>query len=248
LRAGQCLREAELVLYDKLVPIELLDELIPTSAERICVAELVHCHGQQAGVHERMIEAARQGKRVVRLKGGDPSLFGRAAEEAHALRQAGVPYEIVPGVTAALGAAAFAGIPLTHRAHASAVAFITGHETPDKPETMLDWSVLARFPGTLVIYMGMSRLATIAQQLIAHGRDPATPAAAVQWASTGDQQTIEAPLAELPTRVKLAGVSAPALIFIGSVVGLRSHLAWFEQKPLFGQRVHGTRRAISSIA
>jgi uroporphyrinogen III methyltransferase/synthase len=244
LRAAERLRSADLVLYDKLVPIDLLDEFIREEAERVCVADLGYCHGQpgqQVSVHEKMIAAARQGKRVVRLKGGDPSLFGRAAEEASALRQADIPYEIVPGVTAAIGAAAFAGIPLTHRAHASAVVFVTGHETPDKPETMLDWALLARFPGTLVVYMGMSRLAAIAQLLIGHGKDPHTPAAVVQWASTGDQQTIEAPLAELPERVKQAGVCAPALIFIGAVVGLRQHLKWFEERPLFGQRILVTR-------
>ena len=233
-----------MVIYDKLVPIDLLDELIRADAERLCVSDLGYCHGQsgsQICVHQKMITAAGQGKRVVRLKGGDPSIFGRVAEEAHVLRQAGIPYEIVPGVTAALGAAAFAGIPLTHRQHASAVAFVTGHETPDKPETMLDWPALARFPGTLVIYMGMSRLSAIVQQLVANGKDPATPAAVVQWASTGDQQTIEAPLAELPAKVKLSGVSAPAVVFIGTVVGLRPQLAWFEERPLFGKRILVTR-------
>ena len=242
LRAAERLRKADLVLYDKLVPIELLGEHLRDGAEIVCVADLAPCHEERANcVHEAMIAAARQGRRVVRLKGGDPSLFGRAGEEAQALREAGIAFEIVPGVTAALGAAAFAGIPLTHRAHASAVAFLTGHETPGKADSALDWPLLARFPGTLVIYMGMSRLAFIAQQLIEHGRDPSTPAAVVQYASCGEQQTVEGPLAELPARVRQAGVSAPAVIIIGPVVALRSQLAWFEQSPLFGKRILVTR-------
>ena len=184
-RAVECLREADLVLYDKLVPAAMLDYASPR-AEKRCVVELAPRHVERyLPVREAMIEAARQGKRVVRLKGGDPCLFGRAGEEAQALREAGIPFEIVPGVTAALGAASFAGIPLTHRRHASAVAFFTGHENPDKPESALDMAVLAHFPGTLVIYMGMSRLDKIVQALIDHGKDPRTPAAAIQHATSG---------------------------------------------------------------
>src|SRR5437879_382701 len=143
LRALECLRQAELIVYDRLVPGSMLEHA-PETAERICVSDLPGGHAQRyPQVQETLIAAARQGKCVVRLKGGDPLLFGRGAEEAQALREAGVPFEIVPGVTAALGAAAFAGIPLTHRACASAVAFVTGHEEPGKPETALDWQALA---------------------------------------------------------------------------------------------------------
>ncbi len=241
MRAVECLREADLVLYDKLVPAAML-EYASDKAEKRCVVELAPRHVERYWpVRATMIEAARQGKRVVRLKGGDPCMFGRAGEEALALREAGIPFEIVPGVTAALGAASFAGIPLTHREHASAVAFFTGHENPDKPESVLDMAALARFPGTLVIYMGMSRLDKIVQALIDQGKDPRIPAAAVQHATTGDQHTIEAPLAELPRAVRAAGVTAPAVIFIGSVVSLRSELSWFEKLPLFGKRVLVTR-------
>src|SRR5437667_4430724 len=149
LRAVECLRQADLVLYDRLVPSRLLD-YAPANAERICVTELAPHHVERCPhINETLLEAARQGKRVVRLKGGDPLVFGRGGEEAELLRAADIPFEIVPGVTAALGAAAFAGIPLTHRACASAVAFITGHEEPGKPETALDWPVLAPFPGPL---------------------------------------------------------------------------------------------------
>src|SRR3954468_11539402 len=148
LRAVECLARADLVLYDRLVPPRLLEHA-PEQARRVCVDELPGCHPERwPHVHRTLIDAARQGKRVVRLKGGDPFLFGRGGEEAESLRQAGIPFEIVPGVTSGLAAAACAGIPLTHRAHASAVALITGHENPTKPESVLDWSALAHFPGT----------------------------------------------------------------------------------------------------
>src|SRR5262249_43868020 len=149
-------------------------------------------------IHSMLITAARQGKRVVRLKGGDPFIFGRGGEEAEALRQAGIAYEIVPGVTSALGAAACAGIPLTHRLLASAVAFVTGHEQPENPGSNLDWDALARFPGTLVVYMGISRLPHVVQKLLEHGKDPTTPAVAIRHATTGQQRTVAAPLRELP--------------------------------------------------
>jgi uroporphyrinogen III methyltransferase/synthase len=240
-RAVELLREADLVLYDKLVPPAMLDYASPR-AEKRCVTELAAHHVErQIPVQEMMIAAAREGKRVVRLKGGDPCLFGRAGEEALALRAAGIPFEIIPGITAALGAASFAGIPLTHRQHASAVAFLTGHENPDKAESALDWAALARFPGTLVVYMGMSRLDKIARVLIDQGKDPKTPAAVVQHATSCEQRTVEAPLAELPQAVRAAGLSAPAVILIGSVVSLRAELNWFEKLPLFGKRVLVTR-------
>jgi uroporphyrinogen III methyltransferase/synthase len=241
LRAVECLGRADLVLYDKLVPLRLLDHA-PAAAERICISELGSCHPERyPHIHRAMIDAARRGKRVVRLKGGDPFLFGRGGEEAEALRKAGIPYEIVPGVTSGLAAAACAGIPLTHRSHASAVALVTGHENPAKPGSSLDWATLARFPGTLVVYMGISRLGLIVQTLIEHGKAADTPAAVVHWGTTGDQRTVVAPLSELPAAVQAAGVAAPAVVVIGSVVGLRGELAWFEGRPLFGKRVLVTR-------
>ncbi len=198
LRAVELLSRADLVLYDRLVPIRLLIH-VPASARRICVDALHGSHPERwPEIYQIMIDAARQGQRVVRLKGGDPFLFGRGGEEAEALRRAGIAYEVVPGVTAALGAGAFAGIPLTHRQHVSAVAFVTGHEKPDKTDSFLDWPALARFPGTLVIYMGMARLAHIAQMLIDHGKAADTPAAAVHWATTGRQRTVTATLGDLP--------------------------------------------------
>jgi uroporphyrinogen III methyltransferase/synthase len=241
LRAVECLRRADLVLYDRLVPEAMLAHA-PPRAERVAVTELAPTHPERcAPIHETMIAAARQGKHVVRLKGGDPLVFGRGAEEAQALREAGIPFEIVPGVTAALGAAAFAGMPLTHRACASAVAFVTGHEEPGKPESTLDWQALARFPGTLAIYMGMSRLEAIAAALIAAGKDAQTPAAAVQHASVGEQRTVTAPLRDLAPAVRAAGLAAPAIVLIGPVAALRTELAWFEKLPLFSKRVLVTR-------
>lgn len=241
LRAVECLQQADVVIYDRLVPVALLDHA-PTHARRMAVADLAACHPPQAErLAQVMIEAARAGLCVVRLKGGDPFLFGRGGEEAEFLRAAGVPYEVIPGVTAALGAAAFAGLPLTHRQYASAVAFVTGHEDPSKGTSNLDWAALAHFPGTLVIYMGMARLAAIVQTLLSHGKPPDTPAAIVQNATKGQQRTVEAPLAELPRTAHAAGLRAPALIIIGDVVTLRSRLSWFEQRPLFGKCVLVTR-------
>jgi uroporphyrinogen III methyltransferase/synthase len=241
LRAVECLAQADFVIYDKLVPSRFLDYASP-GAERLCVADVPGSHPERGPqIHEAMIAAARRGKRVVRLKGGDPFLFARGGEEAQALGQAGIPFEVVPGVTAALGAAACAGIPLTHRLHASAVALVTGHEDPFKPGGNLDWAELARFPGTLVIYMGMARLQQIVQVLLERGKASATPSVVVEQCTTGQQRTVESTLAELPQAVRDAGLRSPAIIVIGSVVSLRQELAWFEKRPLFGKCVLVTR-------
>ncbi len=241
LRAVECLRRADLVLYDRLVPLALLDHA-PATAERVCVADLAGHHPERVGlIHQAMIAAAAAGRQVVRLKGGDPCLFGRGGEEAEALRQAGVPFEIVPGVTAALGAAAYAGIPLTDRRRASAVAFVTGHECPGKEGSALDWPALARFPGTLVFYMGVSHLDEVVGALIAGGKPADTPAAVVRRATLGCQRTVTAPLGGLATAARAAGIEAPALAIVGSVVGLRESAEWFERLPLFGRGVLVTR-------
>jgi uroporphyrinogen III methyltransferase/synthase len=241
LRAAEVLRRADVVLHDKLVPTALLD-YAPEGAELICVTRLAPYHAQRhTPITELMIARARSGKCVVRLKGGDPYVFGRGGEEAEALHEAGIPFEVVPGVTAALGTAAYAGFPLTHRAVSSAVAFVTGHENPDKPDTALDWEALARFPGTLVFYMGISRLERIARSLIANGLAADTPAAAVHAATTGQQVTVTAPLATLPARVRAEGLSSPGLVVIGPVVAMREPMSWFERRPLFGKRILITR-------
>jgi uroporphyrinogen III methyltransferase/synthase len=241
LRAVECLRLADLVIYDKLVPMRLLDFANPR-AERQAIGELPGCHSQRwPVVMQAVIDAARQGKMVVRLKGGDPLVFGRGLEEAELLRAAGVAYEIVPGVTAALAAAAAAEIALTHRTAASAVAFVTGHEYPSKSGPGLDWAALARFPGTLAIYMGMARLDVIAAGLIEHGMAADTPAAVVALAGTGDQQRVMGQLGSIADVVRAAGLTAPAMVLIGPAVELAPAISWFEGRPLFGKRVLVTR-------
>lgn len=238
LRAVLRLAEADVIFHDRLVPQRILDRTRP-EARRVCVDAVHGCRPERyADIAAQMIEAARQGLRVVRLKGGDPFLFGRGGEEAEALRRAGIDFEVVPGVTAALGAAAFAGVPLTHRRHASAVAFVTGHQ---RPEGDLDWPALAHFPGTLVLYMGMSRLANIVAGLLEHGKSPSTPAAVVRWATTPAQRSLTTTLGELPSAVERSGLGPPSLVVLGDVVTLRKGPSWFESLPLFGKSVLVTR-------
>jgi uroporphyrinogen III methyltransferase / synthase len=241
LRGKECLEQADFVLFDQLVSPRLL-EYAPVSAERVCVRELASCHPDRwPHIHARLIEEARKGKCVVRLKGGDPLIFGRGGEEAEALRDAGIPYEIVPGVTAALAAGAYLEVPLTHRNWSSAVALVTGHEQPGKPSSQVDWEAIARFPGTVVIYMGFSRLGAIVPELIRLGKPPDTPVAAVSRASCGDQQTVTSTLERLERDVRCAGLTTPAVVIIGDVVGLRPAVSWFEARPLLGRRVLVTR-------
>ena len=241
LRAAEVLRRADVVLYDRLVAPNLLEHA-PPEAQRICVTDLGPRHAERCTpIVETMVAAARARKRVVRLKGGDPYIFGRGGEEAEALHAAGIPFEVVPGVTAALGAAAYAGIPLTHRDRSSAVAFVTAHEDPGKPSSALDWNALARFPGTLVFYMGVSRIERIAGELIAQGMRSDMPAAVVQSAATGQQRTVIAPLGELAVRVRAEGLGSPGLVLVGPVVTLRDQASWFERLPLFGKRILVTR-------
>jgi uroporphyrinogen III methyltransferase/synthase len=232
---------ADAVFYDRLIPPGAL-------AGARADAELVYV-GKQPGVPsvpqeeigERLVEAAQAGRSVVRLKGGDPFVFGRGGEEGEALHAAGVEFEVVPGVTAGVAATAYAGIPVTHRDDASAVAFVTGHEDPDKDESALDWAALAAFPGTLVFYMGVKRLGENAAALIAAGRDPEEPAAAIERGTWPTQRTVEATLRTIHEAVELADVKAPALIVVGAVAARRADLAWFERRPLHGRSVVVTR-------
>jgi uroporphyrinogen III methyltransferase/synthase len=241
LRAVECLREADFILYDYLTSPRTLAFARP-DAETLCVDQIPGDHPQRwPQIHQRIIDEARKGKIVVHLKGGDPLIFGRGGEEAESLREAGVPYEIVPGVTAAFAAGAYAEIPLTHRAHASALAIVTGHEHPGKPNSRLDWDALAKFPGTLAIYMGVARLGVIAQELIARGKPPETPAACVHQASTGTQRTVTGMLQDLESLVTAAGITTPALMLVGPVVALKPEMSWYEALPLKGLRVLVTR-------
>lgn len=241
LRAAELLAKADLVLYDQLVPRRLLDFANP-AAETVCVRDLPGQHPDKyPHIFTRMIDAARVGKNVVRLKGGDPLIFGRGGEEAEALRTAGVGYEIVPGVTAAFAAAAYLDIPLTHRLHTSAVALVTGHELPQKPGGKLDWEVLAKFPGTLAIYMGVARLPILVSELLKYGKPADTPTLIVERASTGEMRSCVSPLAGLDQARRAAGLEAPGLILIGEAVRHRIPRSWFESRPLFGRRVLVTR-------
>lgn len=243
LRAAEVLGRADLVLYDQLVPERLL-ELANPAAARMCVRELPGNHPDKyPHIHQLLIESARAGKTVVRLKGGDPLVFGRGGEEAEALRAAGVGYEIVPGVTAALAAGAYLELPLTHRNYASAVALVTGHELPNKPGNRLDWKALAAFPGTLCIYMGVARLPVIVAELLKYGKDPETPAALVERASRGDQRAVYSRLADLEITRRHAGLESPGMIIVGEAVAHRPANPWWEARPLFGRRVLVTRPA-----
>ncbi|HKP15614.1 MAG TPA: uroporphyrinogen-III C-methyltransferase, partial [Gemmatimonadaceae bacterium] len=196
---------------------------------------------RQEAINDLLVRLGREGKRVVRLKGGDPLVFGRGSEEAQALAEAGVRFEIVPGVTAGVAAAAYAGIPVTHRGAATSVTFVTGHEDPAKDETQTDWSALARTGGTIVLYMGVKTLPRIAAALVAGGMSPDTPAAAVQWGTYARQRTVVATVTTLADEVEREGLGAPVITVIGTVVGLRDEISWYDRMPLFGKRVVVTR-------
>lgn len=240
-RSLELIATADAILYDRLIPAGALDAAGP-GAELVYVGKRPQVKAmEQAEIEALMVARAGAGLSVVRLKGGDPFVFGRGGEEAEALVEAGIGFEVVPGVTAGVAAPAYAGIPVTHRDDASAVAFVTGHEDPEKPETALDWQALGRFPGTLVLYMGVKNLPLIAERLAAAGRDPSEPAAAVERGTQPGQRTVVATLAELPTAVANAGLRAPAILVFGAVAARREAIAWFERRPLHGKRVVVTR-------
>jgi uroporphyrinogen III methyltransferase / synthase len=240
-RALRLIADADAIFYDRLIPPGALDGA-REGAELVYVGKAPGAASvPQEEIGARLVEAARAGRSVVRLKGGDPFLFGRGGEEGEALRKAGVEFEVVPGVTAGIAATAYAGIPVTHRDDASAVAFVTGHEDPEKEETALDWEALARFPGTLVFYMGVKRLAENAAALVEAGRDPAEPAAAIERGTMDGQRTVSATLGTIAAAVEREGVGAPALIVVGPVAARREQLAWLERRPLHGRRVVVTR-------
>lgn len=239
-KGAACLKKAEVVVYDFLANPELL-ALAPASAERIYVGKKGGDHTMsQEDICELLCDLAAAGKIVTRLKGGDPYVFGRGGEEASALRQRGLTFEVVPGVTSAIAAPSYAGIPVTDRRATTEVAFITGHEDPTKPNSTINWASLAGI-GTLVFLMGVKNLPNICEQLIKHGKSPDTPAAAVRWGTTPKQWTITGTLADLPDKVQKAGLKAPAITVVGKVVSLRDELQWFEELPLFGRRVVVTR-------
>lgn len=242
LRARELIARADVLVYDYLVHPELLSWCRP-DAEKVYV-------GKQAGFHSRpqeeieslLVKFARAGKAVVRLKGGDPLVFGRGGEEARRLAADGIPFQIVPGVTAAVAAGAYAGIPLTLRNTSTGVVFLTGHEDPLKHEAQNDWrSYGALAHATLAIYMGMGHLRFILSELVAGGLRPDTPAAVVQWATLGRQRTVAGTVGDLADKVEAEGLKSPAIIFIGDVVRHREQIDWYESLPLFGKRIAITR-------
>ncbi len=228
LRAAQLLAQADVLVYDALVSPPVLDRVTP-SAERIYAGKERGNHAiPQEDINHLLVRLAKEGKRVVRLKGGDPYTFGRGGEEVETLAANGVPFEVVPGVTAAAGVAAYTGIPLTHRNHAQACVFVTGHL---KDGTMnLDWPGLARRRQTVVIYMGLHGLPTVCAKLIEHGLPSDWPAAIVQQGTTPNQRTITGTLATLPELAEAAHLKAPTLIIVGETVTLQSKLSWFEHQ------------------
>ena len=241
LKGKRCIAEADVLIYDYLAAKSLLDHAGPT-CECIYVGKKGGDHTLAQEDINRLIAAkALEGKTVTRLKGGDPYIFGRGGEEAEVLVEAGVSFEVVPGVTSAIAAPAYAGIPLTHRSFTSTVAFITGHEDPTKGRTDIDWQALATGIGTLVFLMGVKNLPNIISRLLEHGRPADTPIALVQWGTTNQQKTVTGTLDDIEQKVKAAGLSSPAIIVVGQVVSLRPTLRWFEDRPLLGKNIVVTR-------
>lgn len=241
LKGKECLEAADVVLYDYLANPVLL-QYAPATAQRIYVGRRGRGQYQdQADINRLLIERAKEGNVVVRLKGGDPFVFGRGGEEAEAVAAAEVDFEVVPGVTAAVAVPAYAGIPVTHRTLASTVTFVTGHEDPTKPVALLEWPKLASTSGTIVFMMGMKNLPSIVGQLLSEGRQPGTPVAAIRWGTKAGQQTIVGTLGDIVSKAEAAHLEPPTVIVVGEVVRLRGQLNWFETKPLFGKRIVLTR-------
>src|SRR5215203_5432441 len=238
----RCMEEADAVVYDRLAPDALLGYARP-EAEKIYVGKKPgNPTMSQEEINALLVDLGRAGKTVVRLKGGDPYIFGRGGEEALALKKAGLPFEVVPGVTSGVAVPAYAGIPVTHRNVSTSVAFVTGHEDPAKDRTDVDWEKLANGADTLVLYMGVGRLGEISKGLIAAGRSQETPVACVRWGTVPEQRTVTGTLEDIAERVAEAGLKSPAIIVVGDVVALReSGLDWYERRPLFGRRVVVTR-------
>jgi uroporphyrinogen III methyltransferase/synthase len=244
------LEHAEVVVYDRLI-VPSLVEYAPPDAERIYAGKAAAQKAlSQDEITALLIERGKAGKRVVRLKGGDPFVFGRGGEEALALASAGVPFEVIPGVTSAVAAPAYAGVPVTHRGLASSFAVVTGHEDDDKPESMVDWRALATSVDTIVVLMGGAALAKVAEALIDGGRDAATPCVSIEWGTTTRQRSVAATLGEIAASIRTAGLGSPLLTIAGRVAELREHISWFESRPLFGKRVlvTRTRRQASALS
>lgn len=228
-RGREVLEQCDVLVYDNLV-LEAVINLVPASARRIYVGkEAGHHTFPQEEISALLVREARAGNRVVRLKGGDPFIFGRGSEECELLRANQIPFEVIPGVSATSAVPAYAGIPLTARNMATSFHVVTGHEHADKERNTVNWQAMARLDGTLVIFMGVTTLGSITEALIRYGRDPQTPAAAIRWGTTDQQKTLTATLATLADVVEQAQLRPPALIVIGNVVALRETLQWFQE-------------------
>ena len=228
------LRRADVVVYDQLASPELLKEA-PAGAELLYVGKKAGAHAvPQGGINALLVQRARAGLTVVRLKGGDPFVFGRGGEEAEELAAAGIPFEVVPGVTSAVAVPAYAGIPVTHRRYTTLVTFITGHEDPTKEASTIPWAALGQNPGTLVFLMGVKNLAENCRRLVSAGRAPETPAAVIQSGTTLTQRTVVGTLATIADRAREADIKPPAVLVVGGVVELAASLKWWENRPLWG--------------
>ncbi len=240
-RGKSCLERSDVVLYDYLANHRLL-EYAPPHAELIYAGKVGGAHNREQGqINELIVAKAREGKVVARLKGGDPFVFGRGGEECEALVEASIPFEIVPGVTAGIGAAAYAGIPLTHRDVTTSVAFVTGHEHPDKGNSEIDWEKLSLGSGTVVFYMGVRNLTQITANLIHHGRSPETPVALIRWGTRPEQEVLTGTLADIAGKARKVSFKPPAITIVGEVVNLRESLRWFDNRPLSGKGILVTR-------
>ncbi|WP_193213384.1 uroporphyrinogen-III C-methyltransferase [Luteolibacter marinus] len=241
LRAKECVEMADVLVYDALSSPEIL-RWAKKDCEKIHVGKRAKDHAlSQDGINALIVEKTLEGKKVVRLKGGDPMIFGRGGEEAAELAAAGVPFEIVPGISSTIGGPAYAGIPVTHRDHCSQLTIFTGHEDPTKGGSSIDYAHLAKTPGTKVFVMGVARLREITASLVEGGADPATPIALTRWATTGSQKTITGTLADIAETAERENFGSPAVAVIGGVVAEREKINWFEQLPLFGKRIVVTR-------
>lgn len=227
-RGVECIREADVILYDRLANPQLLDHA-KEGAELLYVGKLPDRHSlPQEEINALLVGQALQGKVVTRLKGGDPFVFGRGGEEALALRKHGIPYEVVPGITAGIAAPAYAGIPVTQRHIASSFAIVTGHECPGKEQSSIRWDKIATAVDTLAFYLGVKNLPLICEQLIAHGRDADTPVAIIHWGTTAEQVTVQGTLATITEIAHEHNVQNPSIILVGEVVNLREQLHWFD--------------------
>lgn len=236
-----CIKKADVILYDRLVNSQLLHNA-PIDAEKIFVGKRSDHHTlSQEQINQLIVKKAKENKIVVRLKGGDPFIFGRGGEEAEECVDCGIPFEIIPGISSSLAVPAYAGIPVTHRDLNSSFAVITGHERPEKVDTSINWSKVSTATETLIFLMGVKNLPFIVQQLVGNGRNEDTPIALVRWGTLPSQQTLVGTLKDIVNKVEETGFRSPAVIVVGEVVNLRERLSWFERKPLFGRRILVTR-------